>query len=114
MSSKKDKNGWIRGIVELAKKEVKTDFGRVNLAFLALLIIFCVVYATRGPIVEIGLLISNTIKSCVLKQDIHHTYEEVGIEGVLYPILALMVLCLGYIGIHESRKKKIENKNTNK
>lgn len=102
-NQKSDKFNLVN-ILKLLKLEATTVHGRCNLAFVIIVTGFCLLYTAGDTISYTISSISDTVKTIALKEDIHHPYESTSLIHVLIPILAIIILCLLYLYIHEKRK----------
>lgn len=79
---------------KLLKLEATTKYGRVNLAGVAIIALFCIIYTATDIIKNVILIIGNTIKSVALKQDLPVSEEGVSVLEAVIPIFIAFILCL--------------------
>lgn len=107
---KNDKNAWYIKLLKLLKLEVTTGSGRINLAGIFVILIFCVIY-TAGDTVSYAIsAISDTVKSVAIKADIYHPYEADSVFTAAGPVLIGLGLCLLFLYLDEKRKQSINEK----
>lgn len=104
--SENNQNKWYYKILSLLKLETTSKHGRVNLAGVIVITIFCLIYTAGDGIGFFLSSVSDVIKSIVLKQDVFHQYESTSVVEAVIPILIAFLLCLLFLAWHESKKKK--------
>ncbi|MCH5271570.1 MAG: hypothetical protein J1E83_12610 [Lachnospiraceae bacterium] len=107
---KKDNTAWYIKILRLLKLELVTPGGRVNLAGLFILLLFCLLYTAKNTVNYFISSLSDVVKSIALKSDIYHPYESDSVFKVIVPVSILFVICLGYVYVDEKLKSHIKEK----
>lgn len=114
MERKKKEEGikfnLIGKIAELVHLETMTIPGRVNLVSIVALAAFVVVYTASDTINYAISTVSDVIKTCILKEDIHHPAESVSVFKILIPLILLVFFCELLLIVHENHKKKTDEK----
>lgn len=100
-----DQNKWYYKILALLKLETTTKHGRINLAGVIIVALFCLLYTAGDVAGHLISSVSDVVKSIVLRQDIYHEYESAGVVEAVIPILITFTLCLVFLAWHEHRKK---------
>lgn len=101
----KNDNRWYIKLLSLLKLETTTKHGRVNLAGVVIIAMFCLLYAASDVVRHLISATEDTVKSIALKQDIYHKYESASVIGAVMPIVIVFVLCLIFLLWHEHMKK---------
>ena len=117
MANKKSQNEWYVNLLKILKLETSTPSGRINLAGIILLVIFCLAYTARDVILYLIFATSDTIKSINLGQDINHPYQGTSLIKAVSPILIGFGLCLLFLwfnnkkqdGIKDTKKEEVED-----
>lgn len=106
------KNEWYVKVIKTLKLETTTPSGRINLAGVIVLAVFCLLYTTQDAFRHIVSSVEDTIKSVALKQDIHHPYQSTDVLGIVIPILVGLIICLIYLYVDDNKRQKLsENQN---
>ena len=100
---------WYAELVNALRLEGTTPSGRVNLAGVAIVAVFCLIYAASDSVQYLISAISDTVKTISLGQDIYHPYEGVSVLKAVTPVVVVFVLCLAFL-IIDSRLKGNLNK----
>ncbi len=100
-----DKNSWYIKLLSLFKLETTTMHGRINLAGVVVLAMFCLLYAASDVIRHVISAAEDVAKSYALQQDIYHEYESASVVQAAIPIVIAFALCLLFLAWHEHRKK---------
>lgn len=88
----------INYIKELLNSEFYTKSGRFNLIFCLLSVLFVGILVAGYTCRYVVLLITDALKSCVLKQNIITIPSEVNPEWLVIAILYIFTSCLIYVG----------------
>lgn len=102
----KNDNRWYIKLLLLLKLETTTKHGRINLAGVIVLSIFCLIYAASDVIRHMVSATEDVVKSLALKQDIYHEYQSASVAEAVIPIVIAFVLCLIFLSWHEHMKKR--------
>lgn len=102
----KNQNKWYYKILSLLKLETTTKHGRINLAGVIIITIFCLLYTAGDGLGYIVSQVSNVLKTWILQRDVNHKYESMEVTEAVIPIVVVFVLCLFFLMWHENRKKK--------
>ncbi len=97
------------GLLKLIKLETMTMAGRINLAFVVILVLFVIAYTTNDMLCYLISAVRDALKTIALGQDVSDPYITVSIFKLMIPVVILCVLCLGFLHINESAKKKIDD-----
>lgn len=103
--AKGDKNSWYIKLLSLFKLETTTIHGRINLAGVAIVAIFCLLYAASDVVRHLISAVEDVAKSYVLQKDIYHEYKSASVVEAVVPILIVFAFCLLFLAWHEHRKK---------
>lgn len=98
-------NKWYYKILALFKLETTTVHGRINLAGVCIIAMFCLIYAASDVFRHAISAVENIAKTVVLNKDVYHEYESLSVLQAVVPILIGFVLCLLFLAWHEKRKK---------
>lgn len=104
MENKRD--SWYEKLFSLLKLEGTSTHGRVNLAGVFIVTVFCLLYSASDALRHAISSTENVIKTIVLKEEIYHKYESTGVVEVVIPIIIVFVLCLLFLMWHEHKKRK--------
>ena len=96
-------------LLRILKLETTTPSGRINLAGVLILAIFCLLYTAGDAIIYFISTVSDTAKSIYLNQDIYHPYESTSVLKATLPILIGFVACLTYLYFDDKKRKKLQN-----
>lgn len=99
-------NKWYIKLFSLLKLETVTRHGRINLAGVIVVTIFCLLYSASDLLRHLISSTEDVVKSIALHKDIYHEYESASVVEAVIPILLAFVLCLIFLGWHEYKKKK--------
>lgn len=119
MGNNEPKNTWYVNLLKILKLETTTPSGRINLAGIFILAIFCLLYTTYDAFMYFVSATSDTIKSIELNQDISHPYETVSVFRAVLPVFLGFVICLFFLWYDNKRRDeltkndKIDNDNPN-
>lgn len=103
------KNVWYVNLLKILKLETTTSSGRVNLAGIFILAIFCLLYTTHDAFMYFVSMTSDTIKSVSLQQDISHPYSTTNVFEAVLPILIGFSICLLFLWRNDVHKNKLCN-----
>ena len=103
----KKKESWYTELIKALRLETTTPSGRVNLAGVALVALFCLIYTASDGIQYAISAITDMVKTIALKQDIYHPYEGVSVFKATIPIIIAFSLCLLFLIIDSKLKQKI-------
>ena len=106
-NNNRKKENFFLGIIRLLKLETTTPYGKVNLAGIAVIAGFCILYTTSDVIHHLISAIEDTVKTIATKKDVYHEYQMVSVFRAVIPIFLAFALCLYYLYLHE--KNKIES-----
>lgn len=110
--SDNNQNKWYIKFLSLLKLEAVSSHGRVNLAGVMIITIFCLIYSASDSLRHLISSVEDVVKTIALREDIYHEYESASVIEAVIPIIIAFTLCLIFLGWHEHRKNKI-NKNVN-
>lgn len=87
--------------------ETTSMAGRYNIIGTLVLVLFVLAYTVNDAVCYFISSVEDTIKTCVLGENIDNTYQTVNVLKVLYPVFIGMVLCMLYLVIDDKKKKDI-------
>lgn len=96
---------WYTKVLNILKLETTTKAGRINLAGVFMIAVFCLAYTASDTVNLLISSVSDVVKTITLKEDIHHTYESVGVVKAAMPTVIAFVVCVIYLAWHEKKKK---------
>lgn len=102
---KKD-NRWYIKLLTLLKLETTSRHGRVNLAGVIIVTMFCLIYSASDVVRHVISAVEDVVKSIALDKDIYHKYESVSVIDAVVPIIIVIVLCLIFLSWHEHMKRR--------
>ena len=102
---KGEPNSWYIKLLSLFKLETVTMHGRINLAGVVVLAMFCLLYAASDVVRQAISAAEDVAKSYALQQDIYHEYKRASVVEAVIPIVIAFVLCLLFLAWHEHKKK---------
>lgn len=111
MKRNNPQNGWYVNLLKILKLETTTPSGRINLAGIIILTIFCLLYTTHDVFMHLISATSDTIKSIRLGQDIHHPYQGTSVLRAVFPILIGFSLCLLFLWFDNKKQNGLKDEN---
>lgn len=105
----KKEKAWYEKLFRLLKLETTTPSGRINLAGVVVLVVFCLLYTAQDTINYLISSVSDTIKSVTLHEDIYHPYESTDVLKIFCPILICFSICLIFLYINDKKVREIDN-----
>lgn len=103
---------WVVRLLGLFKLETTTPSGRINLAGVVILAVFCILYTGNDAIQYCVATLGDTIKSIALKENVHTPYSGVSVLEAVLPVFVGFIICLVYLGVDERKKNSLKEKET--
>lgn len=110
MKNKTPSNAWYVNLLKLLQLETTTPRGRVNLAGVIVLAVFCLIYTGRDVFMHLISTISDIVKSLGLKTDIYHPYQSISVIKAALPVLILFIICLLFLWFDDKKRNNLQAK----
>ncbi len=110
MKNNKPQDKWYVSLLKILKLETATPSGKINLAGVILLTVFCLLYTTHDAFMYFVSATSDTIKSISLKQDISHPYKTISVFQAALPIFICFIICLLFLWFDNKRREELTKK----
>lgn len=110
MRKNKPQTPWYVNLLKILKLETTTPSGRINLAGVFILAIFCLLYTTYDAFMYFVSATSDTIKSINLNQDISHPYKTISVFRAVLPVFLGFVICLFFLWFDNKRRNEVAQK----
>lgn len=101
---------WVVRLLGLFKLETTTPSGRINLAGVSILAVFCILYTGNDVIQYCVATLGDAIKTVALKENIYTPYSGVSVLEAILPVFVGFVICLAYLGVNERKKNSLKER----
>lgn len=103
----KGNNRFYYKFFKLLKLEGATKYGRINLAGVAIIAVFCIVYTATDFIQNIIQIFAAAYKTKVLQKNIEPSLEGISVIEAVIPVFVAFSLCLILLYRYEKSKLNI-------
>ena len=108
MKTSDPSNAWYVNLLKILKLETTTPRGRVNLAGVIILAIFCLIYTGGDVFMHLISTVSDIIKSLGLKKDIYHPYQPTSVIKAVLPVLIAFIICLLFLWLDDKKRNNLQ------